>query len=62
MTNPFDYKNRKTAIDWRNIDKDAQRGRSVTKVVERKRAEGIEPMRLHLNPNAHNLLLGRVEK
>lgn len=62
MTNPFDYKNRKTAINWKAIDKDAQRGRSVTKVVERKRAQGIEPMRLDLNPNAHNLLLGRVEK
>lgn len=62
MTNAFDYKKRKSQIDWKPVDRSTKLSRSMTKFVESQRAKGIEPLRLDLNPNQHNLLLGRVEK
>lgn len=55
MTNAFDYKNKASKIDWQAMNRDANRSKSVTKVVERQRAKGIEPMKIGLNKNAHLL-------
>lgn len=52
MINAFDPRF-KPNIDTTDMERNARRSRSVSRIVEKARAKGIEPARIDINSNAH---------
>lgn len=58
MSNPFDWKNYTSKIDWSDLRLRGQQSATSSKHVDKKRAAGIEPSPIHAlsnRPSKHQL-------